>query len=489
MIRSFRLLLPLALAALAGACGRGHEGTLAMALIGNDQAVSESGTALSPAARILRGATIEGLVGFDEQGRVVPALADRWLVTDGGASYIFRLRDGTWPDGSPVTGESAVAALKRALAALRNTPLGLDLAPVDQVRVMAGRVIELDLSSPMPDLLTLLAQPELGLTYKGRGSGPLAMKKQGVDILLEPVPPERRGLSPEEDFAAGHRDLKVELTRASRAVDRFNDGYVDLVLGGDVDTLPLAGIGGLSRGNVRLDPVIGLFGLMVENNLGFLASPANREALAMAIDRDALIGAFNVGGWAATTRIVSPDVEDDLGTVGERWTGTAIDQRRTAAAAQVARWTKSGNPRPLLRVATPGGPGSKLVLDRLRADYGAIGIAVQPVGMSDPADLRLIDIAARYGRASWFLNELACGVGRAVCSADGDARLAEARAATDPRQRAALTAEAEAEITAANGYIPLARPMRWSLARSSVRGFAPTPWGWHPLPPLSVIPK
>lgn len=489
MTRLSRLLVPLALAALTASCGSGQQGTLAMALIGGEKAVSESGARLSPAARVLQAATVEGLVGFDEEGRVVPALADRWLVTDDGQSYIFRLRDGTWPDGSPVTSETAVTALKRALQALKGTPLGQDLAPVDQVRVMAGRVIEVDLSSPMPDLLTLLAQPELALTYKGRGWGLLSLKKQGADILLEPVPPERRGLSPEEGFAGGHRDLRIELTRASRAVDRFNDGYVDVVLGGDVDSLPLAGIGGLTRGNVRLDPVIGLFGLMLGNNRGFLADPANREALAMAIDRDALIAAFNVGGWSGTTRIVSPDVEDDLGTIGERWAGNTMDQRRAAAAAQVSRWTKAGNPAPALRVATPGGPGSKLVLDRLKADYGAIGVAVQPVGWGDPADLRLVDIAARYGRASWFLNELSCAVGRPVCSADGDARLADARAATDPRQRAALTAEAEAEITAANGYIPLARPMRWSLVRSSVKGFAPNPWGWHPLPPLSVIPR
>jgi peptide/nickel transport system substrate-binding protein/oligopeptide transport system substrate-binding protein len=63
------------------------------------------------------------------------------------------------------------------------------------------------------------------------------------------------------------------------------------------------------------------------------------------------------------------------------------------------------------------------------------------------------------------------------------------RAAKDPQQRAALLAEAEAEITAVNGYIPIARPLRWSLVRSRVTGFAPNPWGWHPLPPLAMLPK
>ncbi|MDE2562111.1 MAG: ABC transporter substrate-binding protein [Sphingomonadales bacterium] len=490
MVRRLRIMAVLALAALSGGCDAwSRRGTLEIALAGSARAPSETGVRLSAAGRTLRAATVEGLVGFDEQGRVIPALADRWLVADDGEAYIFRLRDGTWPDGSPVNSESAAAALDRAIAALKGTPLGLDLAPIEQVRVMAGRVIEVNLTRPMPDLLTLLAQPELGLTHKGKGWGLLSLAQNGADVTLDPVPPERRGLSPVEGFAGSHRALKVELEGAGRAVDRFNDGFVDAVLGGDVDSLPLAGIGGLTRGNVRLDPVIGLFGLLVANNSGFLADSANREALAMAIDREALIGAFNVGGWQPTTRIVSPDVEDDLGTVGERWTGTTMEQRRAAAAVQVARWAKAGHAAPLLRIAIPGGPGSTKVFDRLKGDFGAIGIAVKRVGMNDPADLQLIDVVARYGRAAWFLDELSCEVGRPVCSHDGDSRMAEARAAADPRQIAALTAEAEAEITAANGYIPLARPMRWSLVRGSVSGFAPNPWGWHPLPPLSVIPR
>ncbi|WP_338467007.1 ABC transporter substrate-binding protein [Novosphingobium sp. ZN18A2] len=489
MVRFFRFVLPLVGIALAASCSRGAQGPLPIAVVGSEKAVSEKGVRLSPAGQLLRAATVEGLVGFDAQGRVIPAMADRWLVTDDGESYIFRLRDGNWPDGTAVTSENAAAALRRALSALKGTALGLDFEPVEQVRVMAGRVIEIDLESPMPDLLTLLAQPELGLLRKGQGSGSLSVAVKGEGVLLAPVPPEQRGLSPEEDFSRRHRSLNLELEGASRAVERFNDGFVDVVLGGDVDSLPLAGIGGLSRGNVRLDPVIGLYGFVVANDRGFLANPANREALAMAIDRDALIAAFNVGGWKSTTRVVSPDVEDDLGTIGERWTGMSMEERRRAAAALVTKWKATDHAAPVLRIAIPGGPGSKLVFDRVRSDFAAIGVDVKQVAENESADLRLVDMVARYGRASWFLNQLSCAAGRAVCSLDADARLAEARAATDPRQRAALLAEAEAEITATNGYIPIARPLRWSLVRSSVTGFAQSPWGWHPLPPFSVIPR
>jgi len=483
-----RLFLSLLLALGVTACKR-NQGPLPVALIGDSDAFLTAGARLSPAAQVLRAGTIEGLVSFDAEGRVGPALADRWIVTDDGAAYIFRLRDGIWPDGSRITAESAADELRKALSNLKGTALGLDLAGIEQVRVMANRVIEIDLVAPNPDLLTLLAQPELGLVHARQGSGPMAMRRDESGAVLTLIPPEKRGLPAQERFAAHTRSLHVEIATAARAVDRFNDGYVDVVLGGNVDSLPLAGAGGLTRGNVQLDPVIGLYGLMVQNAQGFLAEAPNREALALAIDREALIAAFNVGGWEPTTRIVSSDVEGDLGTVGERWAAMAQEQRRALAAERVGRWMAAGNARPVLSVAMPDGPGSRLAFGRLKEDFAAAGIILTRVAKGAKADLRLVDAVARYGRATWFLNQLSCAVQNAVCSETGDARLAEARSAQDPRQQAALLGEAEAEITAVNSYIPIARPMRWSLVRSRVSGIAASPWGWHPLPPLAVLPK
>jgi len=489
MNRLHRLALLFVCAILAQGCGRRAQGPLPVALIGDPSTLQDTGIRLPPAGQVLRAATSEGLVGFDEEGRVVPAIAERWIIMDDGASYIFRLRDGTWPDGTAITAETTAAALRKALAALKGTALGLDLMAVAQVRVMATRVIEIDLIAPEPDLLALLAQPELGLLRASRGSGPMALKRENGQLLLSLIPPEKRGLPPQESLARRSRTLVVELVPAARGVARFNDGYVDVLLGGRIDSLPLAQMAGLSRGNVQLDPVIGMFGMMIESEQGFLAEPPNREALALAVDRDALIAAFNIGGWQPTTRIVAAGVPGDLGTVGERWVGMAMAERRALAAERVARWRATGQAAPVLRIAMPSGPGSQLVFDRLGADFAAIGIKLTRVAEGAPAELRLTDVAARYGRPAWFLNQLACSVHPPACNEVGDARLAEARAAKDPRERAALLGEAEAEITAANGYIPIARPLRWSLVRSNVAGFSPNPLGWHPLPPLAVIPR
>src|SRR5262245_58697436 len=139
MLRAIRLIgLPLAL--FATACGDGDDGALDVAIIGTPQAPFETGIRLSTAGQYVRAATAEGLVGFDPLGQVAPGLAERWIVTEDGASYIFRLRDGTWADGSALTAQSVERELRRVIARLAGTSLGLDLEQVAQVRAMAQRV-------------------------------------------------------------------------------------------------------------------------------------------------------------------------------------------------------------------------------------------------------------------------------------------------------------------------------------------------------------
>ena len=69
------------------------------------------------------------------------------------------------------------------------------------------------------------------------------------------------------------------------AVKSFSDGEVELVLDGRLTSLPLADVGPLSRGTVRLDAAQGIMGLRVGNTEGLLADPARGEALAMGIER------------------------------------------------------------------------------------------------------------------------------------------------------------------------------------------------------------
>ena len=472
------------------ACGDNSAKVVDVDVIGAETAPFETGVRLSTAGQLVHAATSEGLVGLDEQGRVIPALADRWIVTDDGLSYIFRLRDGVWLDGAEITGESARSALRQALDALNGTTLALDMADIDEIRAMAGRVIEVRLKRAMPDLLQLLAQPELGLQHKGKGSGPMTLQRDGRLAVLSPIPPGKLGLPEPAEWKDAARSIRLHAVSPDAAVKRFAVGEVDVVLGGRFDSYALAAAaGGLSQRMVRIDPTQGLFGLVAVKGDGLLEMPDNREALAMAIDRDALAAALGVSGWTPTTRIVAAGTTADLGTIGERWTGLTLTQRRTEAAARIARWTaqhlQPHSQQPDLRVAVPAGPGADILFVRLSADFAAIGITLLRANEGEPADLRLIDNVSRYARPEWYLDQLSCAAARGLCSAAADARLADARAAPDPARQSALLAEAEGELTAANVYIPLGNPVRWSLVRDGVTGFAVNAQAFHPLLPLA----
>jgi len=341
----------------------------------------------------------------------------------------------------------------------------------------------------MPHLLQLLAQPELGLLHKRDGAGPMVLRREAEVAVLAPIRPEELGLPAIAKFEERARTIRLLSLPSKAAVARFNKGEADLLLGGRIEDFPLASSVGILRGTIQLDPVMGLFGLSATNAEGFLATPENREAIAMAIDREALIAAFGVGGWAPSTRIVSSGLDGDLGTIGERWTALDLDQRRALARSRVVNWRAMGDGAPRLRIALPAGPGADVLFAQLNRDLAAVGIDTVRVGFAEAADLRLVDDIARYPLAMWFLNRFNCQVQRGLCNAAADQRAAEARAAQDSATRSALLAEAEAELTAANVFIPFGAPIRWSLVRSDAIGFMPNRWGWHPVMPVALRPK
>ena len=496
-MRPHRLLPTFAALAVLAGCGSGDDGTIGVAIIGNTDAAFASGLRLSREAQLVRAATQSGLVGLNSQGEVVPALAETWIVTDDGLSFIFRLRQTRWPDGSEMTAQSAREALVRAMEGLEGTSLGLDLSPIEEVRAMAGRVIEIRLAHPEPALLQLLAQPELALMNGGSYTGTMtvvARESESNGAMFRFKPPAERGLPDDEDWQAEVRDIALRVGSAEQSLAFFEAGEVALVMNGDLGNLPLVETGPLSSGTLRVDSTIGIFGLLVRDGSGLLGDDGVREALAMAIDRPALLANYNLGGWQSTTRPVSPGLPNDRGQVGERWEGAEIESLRAEAARRVAAWRRANDAGDLsqpvnLYVWMDDGPGWDELLSGLSVQFAPIGIRLQRAEERRQAELVLIDQVARYASPRWFLNQFNCALDRGMCSEEADALVREAMAQDNANLRQTLFARAEAELTLANVFIPIASPLRWSLVRGGVDGFAPNAYAFHPLPPLAEIPR
>ena len=421
--------------------------------------------------RLLADATEQGLVRFDAAGQIEPGLAERWIVMDEGTSYIFRLRPARWPDGSNVTASQIAAALTRRVNARAN-PLRPFLTAVDKVVAMTPQVLEVRLNRQRPDLLKLFAQPEMAIVRpRIGGTGPMRLVEERPSPLLRPAidparvdPDNPPQLRPEED-------VRLIAERGALAVARFAGRRSDLVTGGGFDGWPLLAGAGIRPADIRVDPAVGLFGLAVVSRQVFLADPANRSAVSQALDRAAITGAL-APGWEAVDRLLPEPLDSAAPPTVPEWTLLTLDQRRAAARERVAA---AGQP-VRLRIAVPGGPGATILYGRIAASLLAVGITPERVAWTAPAELRLVDEVAPYDSARWYLAS-ACR----PCSPEASAALLAARDAPDMAARGREIAAADRLLDADVAFIPIARPLRWSLVSPRLGQWRANARAWHPL--------
>jgi peptide/nickel transport system substrate-binding protein len=473
----FPLFLTLGMAiALTGCDQRRDLGPVVVSVIGGaPQLAAPSRTPIGEPSRALLQATAQGLVRFDAAGQVEPGLAERWIVIDNGMSYIFRLRDAVWADGDTVTADAVVARLRAAIAVDSRNPLKSSLGAIDEIVVMTPEVIEVRLRSPRPELLKLFAQPELAIfdIRTMDGSGPFNIARRvGVSVTLSPTP----GIDlPPETAADPRATVVLHGERAARAIVRFVRHESDMVTGGTYLDWPLLDQVQITPSNLRVEPVAGLFGLAIVEREGFLAEQENRAAIAMAINRDALVETLGQG-WQAETAILPDQYESARPPYQPAWASASLADRRVTAAARVAAWRAANPDMQPLRLALPRGPGSNLLFARIAADLTTIGVQVERVADRADADLRMIDMVAPHDNARWFLLH-ACR----LCSEVPTFALDAARDAPNMAERAARIAEADAAVTEDAAFIPLARPLRWSLVAQRLRQWTANPRGTHPL--------
>lgn len=425
------------------------------------------------ASAYLRGATAQGLVTFDNKGRVAPGLANRWIVTDDGLSYIFRLNKTRWNDGREVTSNEVADLLTTRVRELRKGRFNSELAVIDRVVPMTGKVIEIRLKAPMPYLLEMMAQPEFGLARRGFGSGPMQAKRLGDAMQLR-----LRNIDEKGDNILEPETVTVRGSSASLALARYMEGQSDLVEGGRFEDFPLLDAAQINANEIQFDPVPGLFGLLFVEGGPFLSSRDNRDAIAMAIDRPKLLTAFDIVAWRETLTLVPESLPNRLPAPRPDWSSQQIESRKTRAKTIIGQWEGSnGEVRPL-RIALPRGYGGRIFFARLRADMASIGLEVERVTIDRPHDLRLIDRTADQSSPAWYLDQLSCTIS-SICNKDADRLVFEARMAATIEQRAQLLAQAEAELQEMRNFIPIANPLRWSVARPGLLGHVANGRGWH----------
>lgn len=251
------LLLAPALVLLAGGCGgRAADappdgGTITLALRDSFETFDPA-FAWDPMQTPFLRLVHEGLVAFDDSGRVVPACAQAWQVTDGGRTIRFELAPGLRAaDGAKVTADDfrrgferlfrpgagrspdavRFVALAGALEAGARRPPGLGIETPDE------RTLVLRLAWPDPSLLEKLAQPRwvtpVSESGEVRPNGPYRLGRDADGYLFTRDPGYVASLAADDPRRgrAGHVDTIRVLTGipARRALLGLESGRVDLL--------------------------------------------------------------------------------------------------------------------------------------------------------------------------------------------------------------------------------------------------------------------
>jgi len=308
----------------------------------------------------------EGLVTFDARGEPVPGQAESWQVLDDGRRYRFILRgDARWSNGDPVTADDFVRAWHRAFTPqTAAATAGLLKSVAGAGDVLAGRaevsalglrsagpdVLEIELDQPAPWFLEILAHPVAFPLHADGMENPRTAPVNGPFLLKGWTPRASIKLvrnpyyhAAESVMLDGVDYYPVEEPATELALYRAGELQI-------TETIPAGRFDWLREhlaADLRIAPYLGSFWLGLNLKHPALGSSQSlRRALALAIDRDILVGTVLGAGELVAWSLVPPGMSGyEPATMTESgWT----KQAREAEAQRLYRESGVGQGEPLL---------------------------------------------------------------------------------------------------------------------------------------------
>jgi peptide/nickel transport system substrate-binding protein len=96
----------------------------------------------------------ESLTGYDEKNAIVPMLAEKWEITNGGKTYVFHLRPNVkFHNGVTLTAEDVKYSVDRVLDPKTASPWRGWFDSIQEVKVVDPLTLQVNLNAPYPGLL------------------------------------------------------------------------------------------------------------------------------------------------------------------------------------------------------------------------------------------------------------------------------------------------------------------------------------------------
>lgn len=485
---------------------------------GFDPGQYTDGSTFDASAHTLYNGLVEFKVGTTE---IEPALAESWEVSEDGKTYTFKLRPGVkfhtteyFTPSRDFNADDVVFTFQRMLQ--KDHPynkaypaefpyaadMGLveDVASVEKVDDLTVKITLNKVNAPfmqnlgMPFAYILSAEYADKLTAAGKqadintqpvGTGPFVLKSyqkdQQIRYVKNPDYWNKDNVKLDNLIFAitkdsGVRAQKVEAGECS--LSRYNK-VAEVEAAKKSGKVDVQSREGYNTGYLSINSREGRIGSDVRV----------REALDLAIDKDAIINAVFAGAGKRAAGLLPPSQWG----VDANLKPSAYDPERAKALLKEAGKENADIELWYMPVQRPYNPNAKLMAEMIQADWKKVGLNAKLVtyewgeylsrGKKGEADTMLIGWTGDNGDPdNWFGNLLSCSaVGGSnyggFCDKDFDKVVTDARGTTDQAKRTELYMEAQKQLVEKKPSVYLAHSVTDALVAKNVKGYVLEPLG------------
>lgn len=240
----------------------------------------------------------DGLLDVDEEGKLVPDLAESYEISEDGLTYSFKLKeDVKFHDGSDFSADDVYYTYDKLSGLSTGEPMSSKFSVIEEMEVISPSEIKIKIDQVNNSFIYLQNQPILKKDYEDNQTKPLGT---GPYKFVSYTPGEGMVMERFDDYHRKDHIAKIKQVNVVRVADNqalvmaLNNGEVDLASKLTADELEQVSESTDSYSHPQ--NLVQLLGL--NNNVKPFDDIRVRQAIAHAIDKDELIEA--VAGGKAT---------------------------------------------------------------------------------------------------------------------------------------------------------------------------------------------